>query len=136
MDSQYKKSLEFTLNEIHSGLDIAREDFLNFAKENAPYFVKGAISSFVSLLPFQERHEFTPENFSKWKTIYYTSKLDEMNKQQKISAGVGFLSSLGVYYGIGTCYTNASNLLCAQALILIPFSMQYVLNCQPKTIRR
>ena len=136
MVNEYKKSLEFTLNEIQSGLDIAKEHFLNFAKENAPYFVKGALSSFFSLLPFQEKHELTQTNFSKFKTIYYTSILNEMNNKEKISAGVGFFSSLGCYYGIGTSYANLNELLGLQAIILVPFSMQYASNCMPKTIKR
>jgi len=136
MDSQYKKSLEFTLNEIHSGLYIAKEDFLNFAKENAPYFVKGAMSSFFSLLPFQERHELTQTSFSKFKTVYYTSVLNEMDNKEKILAGVGFFSSLACYYGIGMNYANFNELLGLQAIILVPFSMQYASNCMPKTIKR
>ncbi len=136
MDSQYKKSLEFTLNEIQSGLDIAKEDFLHFAKENGSYFVKGAMSSFFSLLPFQQRHELPQEKFSKYKTIYYISTLNEMKTKDKILAGAGFFSSLASYYGIGMSYTNFNELLGLQAIILVPFSMQYASNCMPKTIKR
>jgi len=51
-------------------------------------------------------------------------------------AGVGFFSSLACYYGIGMNYANFNELLGLQAIILVPFSMQYASNCMPKTIKR
>lgn len=136
MEKQYKHYLEDRLSDLYLGLDIAKKDILDFTKENGPYFLKGALSPFFSLLPFQQRHELPINNFSKFKTIYYTSILNEMKNKEKNSAGVGFLSSLGCYYGIGMNYANFNELLGFQALILVPFSMQYVFNCQPKTIRK
>ena len=59
-----------------------------------------------------------------------------MDNKEKISAGVGFLSTLSAYYGIGMNYTNFNELLGVQALITVPFSMQYAFNSLPKTIRR
>lgn len=136
MANEYKQSLEFTLHELNAGMQIAKEDIKTKIKENGPYFIKGALSSIFSLLPFQKRHEFPSENFSKLKTIYYTNCFGEMNTQNNLSASIGFLSALGVYYGIGSNYASTSELLGVQALILLPFSIQYVSNSQPKTIQR
>ena len=66
MVNEYRNSLEFTLAELKTGLEIAKEDLTQSLKENSPYFIRGALSSFFSLLPFQERHELTQTSFSKW----------------------------------------------------------------------
>lgn len=101
MNSQYKESLEFTLSELKSGMQIAKEDIFNFSNKNIPYFTRGFLSTFFSIIPFQERHEYTSTNIPRRTNVYYTSRFEDMNKKEKILSAVGASLSLGMYYGVG-----------------------------------